>query len=224
MARLLYERDSTDKHLKTVRRHKRLCTKNADAKKLVTNIDPYNKTLKQKQQETNEAVERREDAHDDIMFDDSLLDDCIRNTYDHTEIYERNNPAERTLVKVFPDKKYGNIINMPIQDEPTAAEQIAVRLESLGESHDLYKHAATLRQCIKNVRNSLTAYKEAIKEQKLAEAEEEIAKAELRIQYENNYLDARKEFGKVLAERLFPSLTTSRHKLNIEEDQTTDDE
>ena len=220
MAQLLYERDSSDKHLKAVRRHLRLCTKNAGTKKLTDNITPFYNTLIEKQEATKVAEEARENAHDDVTFEDSALDDCIRNVFDHCEIYERNNLAERALVKVFPDKKYGDIVRMPVQDEPNAAEQIAVRIENLGESHDLFKYASVLRDCIKKVRDAINGYKESIKEQKIAEAEEEIAKADLRMQYENNYLDARKEFGKVLAERLFPSLSSRRHKITVEEEGT----
>lgn len=43
--------------------------------------------------------------------------------------------------------------------------------------------------------------------------EEAIAKSILRRQYEINYLDARKQVGKIRAERLFPQLNTSNRRL-----------
>jgi len=46
----------------------------------------------------------------------------------------------------------------------------------------------------------------AIRNQKMAEAEEAISQATLRRQYELNYLEARKEFGRTTAERLFPQI------------------
>lgn len=58
-------------------------------------------------------------------------------------------------------------------------------------------------------RKAIKAYEESIKQLKTTQAEEDIAKATLRRQYEINYLDARKQLGKTLAERLFPKLNNS---------------
>jgi len=48
---------------------------------------------------------------------------------------------------------------------------------------------------------------EAVRSVKFAKAEEEIAQANLRRQYEANYLNARMNFGKISAEQLYPSLS-----------------
>ncbi len=55
-----------------------------------------------------------------------------------------------------------------------------------------------------------------IKQVKTCEAEEDIAQAALRRQYENNYLDARKQLGKIRAERLFPKLKVKTRTLQSE--------
>jgi hypothetical protein len=58
------------------------------------------------------------------------------------------------------------------------------------------------------------AYHNAITNQKSAEATEEISKSNLRRQYEFNYLDMVKEFGKGNANRFFPVIGSSGKSSN----------
>ena len=85
-------------------------------------------------------------------------------------------------------------------------ERLAMRLEDLGKEHALYPMAAELRQQITVSRKTMKAYDDVLQQIKTCEAEEEIARGTLRRQYESNYLDARKQLGKMRAERLFPKL------------------
>ena len=117
------------------------------------------------------------------------------------------NPGQAILNKIFPEGKFTVIINVERTKEPDVAEQLAVRFENLGSGHPLYVIAADLREKISDSREAISAYHEAIRGQKIAEAEEEIVQAAFRQQYEVNYLDSRKEFGRVMAERLFPKIT-----------------
>ncbi len=82
-----------------------------------------------------------------------------------------------------------------------------MRLENLGEKHPLYASAQELRTWISASRKVIRAYQESQQLLKVAETECEMACTALRQQYENNYLDARKQLGKQIAERLFPTLT-----------------
>ena len=59
----------------------------------------------------------------------------------------------------------------------------------------------------KGVRDSLNALGDAVRASKLAEAEEELAQAALRKQFESNYLNGRGAVGRAIAERLFPKAT-----------------
>ncbi len=93
------------------------------------------------------------------------------------------------------------------EDEPAAVEKMTMRLENLGEKHVLHVSGQELRLCINNSRKAIRAYREALQVLKVCETECEMACTALRRQYENNYLDARKQLGKVLAERMFPKLT-----------------
>ncbi len=205
MAQLLFDRDSPDKHFNAARRHSR---KARQQKKnhLAENLKPSFEAAKAKADIVSEKNELREDAYDDLLMADMELDDSVRNAFAAAQTYDRNSPADAVLHIVFPDRKFGDIVNAPISQEPDMVEQLAIRFESLGESHSLYAQAATLREKINASRAAITAYDDAIRSVKLAEADLEIALGTLRRQYEKNYLDARSEYGKMLAERLFPKL------------------
>lgn len=82
-----------------------------------------------------------------------------------------------------------------------------MRIESLGEQHPLKAVAADLRAKVSVSRAANVTYLEAIRSQKVAEADEEVAQDNLRRHYEINYLEARKTLGRVIAERLFPSFS-----------------
>lgn len=209
MAQLLFDRDSTDKHLNATRRHLRSTRKIKGGDKLAGNIQPLYDQLIQKQADRLDKETARQDANDDLLLADTNLDNAVRNTFEGCNQHDRANPTDQVLKKVFPDGTFGDIVRLPIKDEPDEVEAIARRLESLGESHPLYAQAAVLRQRVTASHAAIDTLKTAIKDEKKAEADEEIAQAELRRQYENNYLDARKEFGRSVAEQLFPKLSGS---------------
>jgi hypothetical protein len=76
----------------------------------------------------------------------------------------------------------------------------------LGKDHSLFPLVTLLRTDIAGVNTALDAYKMAVTDLTHAQVEEETAKANLRQQYEFNYLDGRKELGVKLVERIFPVL------------------
>jgi hypothetical protein len=78
-----------------------------------------------------------------------------------------------------------------------------------------------LKEETANMRAALVNRSTAIRELKAAEAEEEICKEPLRLRYEHNYLDIRKEMGVEIAESLFPKLTPTRNNASDEESDAT---
>ena len=209
MAQLLYPRDATRKHLSATRRHMRLCRQFTGTQFLIDQIQlPYN-TLKDKQAATAKKEEQQQDRYDDLLIADNQLDDVVRTTFRRCEEHDRANPADATLRRIFPEGKFGHIVNMNKQEEPEMVERLAMRVEDLGAEHALNYLSTDLRAQVTASRKAIKAYQDIITQAKTCEAEEEIAQATLRRQYENNYLDARKQLGKKLAERLFPKLTTS---------------
>lgn len=211
MARLLYQRDSAEFMLNAVRRHKRLCRKNPNGEPFINAIEPAEAALRGKFGLLQEAEYAREDAYDDVQLADYDLDNVIRDTFDAWKPYARNNPMEHEVKRIFPDSTFSDIIRMPYLDEPNEADGIAIKIESLGTTHQLYPFAAAIRAKTTIVRNEIEAHKEAIRKQKMAEAEVEIAKISVVRAYEVNSLDARKQLGAIAAERLFPQLA-SREK------------
>jgi len=218
MAQLLYPRDATRKHLSASRRHMRLCRQYTGAEFLVDQIQlPFNE-LKDKAAATLKKEEIREDKYDDLLIADNQLDDAVRTVFRRCEEHDRTTPAEAVLPLVFPEEKFSHIVNMNMQQEPETVEMLAVRLEKQRKEHALYPLAKELRTKVAASRKAIKAYDDSMKQIKLAETEEEMAKATLRKQYENNYLDARKQLGKTRAERLFPKLkTASRPVQPVEE-------
>ena len=222
MAQLLYDRHSTKIHLSIVRRHKRLCRQIPGAEALITAIDPFHNDLLEKQSATWEAEENKEGAYDDVQFHDRNLDDRVRSVYEKGKQYGRENPGRPVLKLIFPDGKFSGITNAPLREEPDEVAQLVTRIEALGADHELHAHVAYLNEGIEKCRQALEAYYEAIKQQKLKEAAEEISKSNLGRQYEFNYLDAVKKFGRNFANRLFPVINNStRRKIDDNDDENT---
>lgn len=218
MAQLLYPRDATRKHLSASRRHLRLCRQFTGTQFLVDQIQLPYQDVKTKEEATLKKQEIREDRYDDLLIADNQLDDTVRTVFRRCEEHDRTTPAEAVLPLVFPEEKFSHIVNMNMQQEPDTVEMLAVRLENLGKEHALYPLAKELRDKVAASRKAIKAYDDSLKQVKLAENEEEMAKATLRRQYENNYLDARKQLGKTRAERLFPKLkAASRLTQPVEE-------
>lgn len=204
MATLLNDRDSTARHLDLTRRHVRLCRQVKGTGPLATAIEAVSQALLQKQAATKTKFDARQDALDDFILRDLELDDGVRTAFEKCKQFDRDNPGTPVSLKIFPDGKYSDLTRIERTKEPDVIEQLAVRFESLGATHALYPVAADLRVKISASRTALTVYQEAIRNHKLAEADEEIAQANLRLQYENNYLEARKIFGRTASDRLFP--------------------
>lgn len=81
-----------------------------------------------------------------------------------------------------------------------------MRLESLGMGHDLNPSLVKLKNKITGATTAQEALSDAIRAEKMAEAEVEIAKKALIRQYEHNYLEARHKYGKINDEKLFPRI------------------
>ena len=221
MAIMLRDKESTDKHLNAGRRHIRLCKQVKGAEKYASNMETAYSQLVNKKKLTEEKSDARVYAYDDMIFRDMDLDNGVRTSFEKCKQFDRDNPGQAVLNKIFPEGKFTVITNVERTKEPDVVEQLAVRFENLGGDHPLYGTAAYLRERITASRESINAYYEAIRGQKVAEAEEEIAQADFRRQYEANYLDARKEFGRTMAERLFPSITGRSSTIEMPETEET---
>jgi hypothetical protein len=208
MARMLADRDSSALHLNQARRHERLARRYRQDG-YATSIRSVIDALQNKADNSAAKELERQGATDDVAAADADLDDAIRSLYNSAEISERENPGSGVLMKLFPEGGFTAITSISTIQEPAAADALAIRLEDLGGTHALAPHAQKIRTLATAVRNSFTALETAIRTLKAAEAEEEIAQAALRRQYELNYLEARKQLGRPLAERLFPVTRSS---------------
>jgi len=205
---MLFDRDSTVLHLSLARRHERLARR-YQQNVLAAAILAATNGLKTKHELAGDRELDRQSAYDGVLAADGDLDDGFRGLFNSAENYDRDNVGARTLALLFPEGGFGSIIDQPLAQEPSTAEAMATKVEGLEAGHPLAPHAAKLRTLAAGVREALTALDTAVRVQKSAEAEEELAQGVLRRQYEANYLDARKALGRTIAERLFPRARTA---------------
>ena len=218
IAQLLYERQSTDLHLNAAHRHMRLCRQIKGGEPYATRMEPYVNELTEKQKITGKAKLDKEIAYDDVILNDNDLDNTIRTLSEKCKQYDRENPGRPVLNQLFTDGKPSTIIYAHVENEPDLADQLLTRLAALGANHVLNEQSQVIKTNIEKCRAALVVYHNAIKIQKDAEAAEEISKSNLRRQYEFNFLDLSKEFGKSAANRLFPVISSSNRTSTDEED------
>lgn len=220
MAQLLSSSYSANRCMNMTRRHQRLCKQAVNDETLSAQIEPAMDLCNSKLDLLAQKKEARENAYDDLILSDKNLDDEVRSNFEECKKYDRDNPAERVLVKIFPDEKFGEIIRLPFPVEVNEVDKMILRLESLGVEHHMNPFAVKLKTKMDVVKNALSGQSETIREEKMAEAEVEIAKEALVRQYELNYLDARRKYGRSTADKLFPKVQS--RNTSIETDETSD--
>lgn len=215
MARKLNDSMSSEVHINNALRHTRRCKQTQGAEKLVSNISPLIKELDEKRISTKEQKLLRDNAYDDLIFDEGALNDIIRNISDTIKQFDRSNPGRPVHKLLFPEGGYSSIIRSSHAKKVDISEQIIERIKSLGSEHSLAAQITPLTEGVAKVRASISNLQLENTKVRTAVANEEVAQANLRKQYEFNYLDAIKMFGKTFANRLFPQ-TVSKKKLEEE--------
>ncbi|WP_321295709.1 hypothetical protein [Marinifilum fragile] len=218
MAKLLNDKMSSQTHMSNTNRHIRLCNQTQGAEQLSKAIAPKVSSLKEKNLATLAAKENRDAAYDILVYKDAVLDDTIRNISDSAKQYDRRNPGRPIYNLLFPDGKYSDIVRAPFTKEVGLAIQLSERLTSLGAEHELNANVALLTTAITDVQTAIKNLADEDNKVKVELAKEELAQVDLRKQYEYNYHDAVKLFGKKFADRLFPK-TASKPK-EVEEEVT----
>lgn len=212
MARKLNDAMSSELHINNALRHSRRCKQTKGATELAGAIDPFITDLETKSIETKKEKLSHNNTYDDLIFNEGGLDDRIRTISDAAKQYDRENPGRSVHKLLFPNGGYSTILRFSIAKKTNASEEIKERVKSLGEEHALVAQVPLLTEAITNMRTSISALQQADTKVRTAVANEEVAQANLRKQYEFNYLDAIKMFGKTFANRLFPQ-TVSKKKI-----------
>jgi hypothetical protein len=187
------------------RRHIRLCGQINGAADYGKAMQPKLDDLALKERERHEAEELCENAQDDLVLKDSSLDNCVRNLFEHARRYDRDNMTRFTEM-LFPHLSFSDIINAPLSDEPIRVMHLVEKLEHLEEWNELRKYAESLTKYVTAVNEALDARRKSAETLSRRQANEELARNAVRTQYESNYLDARKQYGKQQAEHLFPKV------------------
>jgi hypothetical protein len=215
MARLLYIHDSAALHKRLTRRHIRLCGQVKGGVSYAQAIQPKLDNLLQKSQALSGAEEMYENTYDDLIFKDADLDDGVRTLFERSRQYDRENGGN-IAVLLFPDLTFSDIVNMPYSEEPKKVSSLIQKLETLEPTHELRPLAGMLQQKVDAVNSALNARQQAADNIRRCQVDEELAKNEVRAQYETNYLDARKSLGKQIAESLFPKVSKTAKKQETE--------
>jgi hypothetical protein len=208
MARFLVDRDSTALHLQTARRHQRLARRYG-LSTYATDIQPQIDALKARAEEYEERELDRQAAYDELQAADSDLDDTVRNLHSSAQSFDRDHLGAGTLTTLFPDNRFTSVTDLPVTQELTAIEGLITRLSSLDPQHTLAPFIQKLQDGKKAVVDALAAQNTAVINRATANAQEELAQAALRRQYEINYHNAAKQLGKAGAEKLFPDFRSS---------------
>lgn len=206
MAQMLRDADSTEKHLSTTRRHKRLCNRVKGAEFLALAIEPHYTRLLATLANKKKANEAEEDAQDDRDLIGREGADLLRTISERAKQLDRDNPGENSFNRLYPEGGFSDFIASNGTTSAASCRIIKARIQDLGPNHPLAAFAAEAESKASAIENGQKVFDDALRARKLAEADDELAQAALRRAYEENWLDAQKKFGKAAAERLFPRL------------------
>ncbi|MDR0754055.1 MAG: hypothetical protein LBF04_01555 [Prevotellaceae bacterium] len=211
MARLLYKQDSVALHKRLTRRHIRLCGQIKGGAMCASAIQPKLDNLLLTEQALSEANEVYENTSDDLILKDTDLDNAVRTLFERSRQHDRENSGNVAIL-LFPNLTFSDIINMPYTEEPKKVSAIIQKLETLEPEHELRLLIGMLQQKVNAVNAALDAKQQAADNVRRCQVEEELAKNEVRTQYETNYLDARKALGRQVAESLFPKIANRKNR------------
>jgi hypothetical protein len=204
MTRMLSNRMSSESIWSSAIRHQRLCNQIPGAEQFATAMQPVIDKLKEKHQISTDACDDKSAAYDNMVLKDTILDDVVRDVSDAAKQYDRKNMGRGIYTTLFPDGKTLSIIKAPMTKEPDLAEQLLQRFSNFEEGNSMLELKFTLTTAIADARTAITAYGQSITDEKKALADEAMAQDDVVRQYEFNYLDAAKLFGKKYTNRLFP--------------------
>ncbi len=201
---MLSTRMSSESILSNAKRHQRLCMQVVGAENLATAMQSFIDNLIEKCAISHSALEDKGTAYDNMVLKDTILDDVVRDVSDAAKQYDRKNIGRGIYTTLFPDGKTLSIIRASMTKEPDLAEQLLQRFSNFEEGNSMLELKATLTKAITDARRAISAYGQAITDEKKALTDEAMAQEDVVRQYEFNYLDAAKLFGKKYANRLFP--------------------
>lgn len=200
---------STETNIYLAKRHERLTKQQTGAKPLYDAIHPYVEETIEKYNAYKAEVENNDAAYDSLMLVSGQLKNQIRTASDTCKSFDRDNPGARIKEIIFPENT-GSLMKLNPFEATDEFQKIVTRFQSLGTEHALYGVAAKIMEKIDVCLTAVEKCGETVSTLKLAEAQLEIAEANLLKKYSDNILDAEKMFGKNIAAHLFPRVTPPR--------------
>lgn len=209
MAQSIRQENSAEKNELTSKRHASLCAQVPGAEVLAQAISPAIANLDEKVLIFKTRNEESTQALDVLIYNTTLLRNQLRNTADKLKGYDRDNPTSNSMGVVFPDNLTPILTTSPF-DTPKEVSKIVSKLQGLGNEHPAFGDIPKITEKIDICSQSIVKCNEADSKLKLAEADLEVAHGVLIKQYNNNILEAKKLFGNVFSDHLFPKTKTSK--------------
>ena len=201
MARMIRDTESSIRHKSAARRLMRNCKRVKNCEKFIPVMTGSYTILIGKMAITEQKAEEREDIQDDLNFTEMELIESVHTASDLCKKEDRDNPGFGAYLKVFSDINLTDFTKLEIDKKPNVAEQFAVRIDTFGKEHPLQQCAVDIRLKNTLMRKASSNSAESVSVQKIAETEEDLAKAQVRKTYEGIFYDTKKEFGDKIAER-----------------------
>lgn len=195
-------------------RHVRLCFQNIGGEKYATAMEAPLAALVAKIDTRELARQAFSRTGDTAWLADRMLDDLIRKLLGRAKEYDTAHPGSHTQQLLFPGGNITELINEPLEVEPGKANQVSLKIKTLGSTHPLYPIAAEMDAAVDNVNAKLKLRDDAQKVYDEADAAAEVAKVAVAKQYNNNYHTAASDVDKYYAEKLFPRLRPKSKKDN----------
>lgn len=208
----LYDYHSTPKCINASKRSMRLCRQNPGGEKYEQAQLAAHNDLVAKNKAWENAVENSQAAKDKVRLCDRILDNLLIKLNHACADYDKTNTGSFTRTTLFPNGNYEPITSMNIYKEPAKASEMALKIETFGNTHELFPYAAQINKAVENSNKAISEEAAAINAESSARAAVEISKLQLIRKYNSAYHQAADEGGTNFAECLFPDLGSSPKK------------
>jgi len=201
------------------RRHVRMTrrTKNEEAIAIAEGIERSRAALKEKNQAVVLAEIAVEDAFDNWIADDYVVDRLVHSVGRKTADYDGDHPGSRTHEAVFEGVSPSDVTKTSRAKQPNVITKILERASGLPADHPALPILPQLTAANDQARASQAAHLVAVTALTEAKAAAEVAKLAVIQRYADNIIDITRKVGEDLAERCFPRVRARNKKTEEEE-------
>ncbi len=198
------EQSSTDKHIEVAKQHVSDCNRVKDCETYAVKMSLAIEVLQGIRFAITALDAKKKSCYNNTILTYADLDIEIRNTFEACKSFDKNNNTS-ILSEIFPENKNTNKFKAAIFAEVGSASKIVDRLKDLGSDHPLAILVHPLQKTERKHKTAIKEHKVAITEWDTIIEQEKVAQADLRLQYENNYLEISSLFDNKVVNQIFPN-------------------